>query len=416
MAADEVMATKVSCRQETIGAEFNTAPASSDKAMTVCYCLDGGLRFLKPHGGYQNWREHRIWKGKIMRNIIKISLVAALFVGGNFMAVNSLAQSRLADGLVAWYPFDGDANDVSGFNNNGVVVGATLTTDRFGNPNSAYHFAGDGSTYIVIPDSPSLDITGTMTLTAWVQTGGGGTFAPRIVSKYNYELGLDNAGPSPHVFGDTQPGGVVYSPSILLDPSRWIFLACTYDGQTLQVYTNGLPAAQLAVSGPMGVSSHALGIGENLDDFSDFFNGSIDDVRVYNRALPAKELRQLFDVESAHDLFNPGRGRPVTKVADPQNPIPPAAAVQVKAAAVVTSEPAQQVVAEPVQGLSIIKAVALQHDNLQSGSNYQLQVSSDLIHWTNQGAVFTADSSFWQSTNYWQVANWDKLFFRLIPQ
>lgn len=351
-----------------------------------------------------------------MRIIIKTSLFTLLLAAANLMVMNTPAQSRLADGLVAWYPFDGDANDVSGFNNNGVVIGATLATDRFGNPNSAYHFAGDGSTYIVIPDSPSLDITGTMTLTAWVQTGGGGTFAPRIISKYNYELGFDNAGPSPHVFGDTQPGGVVYSPDISLDADQWIFLACTYDGQSLQVYTNGNLAAQLAVSGPMGVSSHNLSIGENLDDFSDFFNGSIDDVRVYNRALPAKELRQLFHLESVHDLFKPGRGHSVTKEADPQNQVSPAASVQAETATAVTGEPAQQVVAEPVQGLSIVKAVTLQNDNLQSGSNYQLQVSSDLIHWTNQGAVFTADSAFWQSTNYWQVANWDKLFFRLMPQ
>jgi hypothetical protein len=194
------------------------------------------------------------------------------------------------------------------------------------------------------------------------------------------------------------------------------FLAAPYDGQTMQVYTNGIVAAQVACSGPMGASSHPLGIGENLDDFSDFFNGSIDDVRVYNRALPAKELRQLFIVESSHDLFKPAQEHPITKAADLQDASQSADPVQVKAAVIAASEPAQQIATEPVRGLSIIKAVALQHDSLQSGSNYQLQVSSDLIHWTNQGQVFTADSSFWQSTNYWQVANWDKLFFRLIPQ
>ncbi|MBK7031388.1 MAG: hypothetical protein IPH45_20325 [Bacteroidales bacterium] len=46
------------------------------------------------------------------------------------------------NGLSAWYPFNGNANDLSGNGNDGTVNGATLTTDRFGNPNSAYSFNG----------------------------------------------------------------------------------------------------------------------------------------------------------------------------------------------------------------------------------------------------------------------------------
>ncbi|HSY17586.1 MAG TPA: hypothetical protein VK815_04590, partial [Candidatus Acidoferrales bacterium] len=88
------------------------------------------------------------------------------------MTVNSPAQSFLTNGLVAYYPFNGNAHDSSGCHNNGSVIGATLTPDRFGNPNSAYQFVGDGSTCILIPDSPSLDMAGNVTLTAWVLTGG----------------------------------------------------------------------------------------------------------------------------------------------------------------------------------------------------------------------------------------------------
>ena len=200
-----------------------------------------------------------------MFNRVKISLFTALLAAVMSMTSSSPAQSFLTNGLVAYYTFSGNANDSSGFNNNGTVVGATLTADRFGTPNRAYQFVGNGSTYISIPDSPSLDIASNITLTAWVQTGGGGTFSPRIISKYNYELGVDSTSSSPRVFGDLQPGGVVYSPGISLNASRWIFLACTYDGQTFRVFTNGLRAAQLTLSGPMGTSSKVLGIGANLD-------------------------------------------------------------------------------------------------------------------------------------------------------
>jgi hypothetical protein len=63
--------------------------------------------------------------------------------------------------------------------------------------------------------------------------------------------------------------------------------------------------------------------------------------------------------------------------------------------------------------ISIQKAVYLTSANLQVGSDYQVQASSDLINWTNQGSVFTATNSYWQSTNYWNVNGWNQLFFRL---
>ena len=66
-------------------------------------------------------------------------------------ALMSSGQAQLpsyvpTEELVAWYPFSGNANDESGYQNHGVVVGATLTMDRFGNENGAYHF--DGSDHI----------------------------------------------------------------------------------------------------------------------------------------------------------------------------------------------------------------------------------------------------------------------------
>jgi hypothetical protein len=62
---------------------------------------------------------------------------------------------------------------------------------------------------------------------------------------------------------------------------------------------------------------------------------------------------------------------------------------------------------------NIQKAVYLTSTNLVVGFNYQIQASSDLIHWTNQGSVFTATNSNWQSTNYWNVNDWNQLFFQV---
>src|ERR1017187_1105850 len=79
----------------------------------------------------------------------------------------SFAQVNLTKGLVAYYPFSGNANDASGNGHNGSVNNATLTTDRFGNANCAYSF--NGSVGITVP---TLSNTGTSgaTLSLWVKT------------------------------------------------------------------------------------------------------------------------------------------------------------------------------------------------------------------------------------------------------
>ena len=81
-----------------------------------------------------------------MHHKIKASIHLALFVVGILIAVNSHAQSYLTNGLVAYFPFNGNANDATANGNNGTNYGATLTTNRFGMSNSAFNF--NGSSYI----------------------------------------------------------------------------------------------------------------------------------------------------------------------------------------------------------------------------------------------------------------------------
>ena len=78
------------------------------------------------------------------------------------------AYSNLDTGLVAYYPFNGDADDESGNGNNGTIYGATLATDRFGNPNSAMLFNGVDD-FIEIPYSEELEIGENLTITGWVK-------------------------------------------------------------------------------------------------------------------------------------------------------------------------------------------------------------------------------------------------------
>ena len=300
-----------------------------------------------------------------MKTIIQLLCLTSGCLSLRCGVTQTKAQSFLTNGLVAYYPFNGNANDISGNGNNGTVHGATLTANRFGTSNSAYYFAGDGSSYISIPDSPSLDISNSVTLSLWMQTGGGGSGQPFIAGKYNYYLRFNDTSSSPQFNFVIQPFvGVVFSPPISLNPNDWISVVGTYDGQSIIIYTNGLLAGQLNVIGTIGNKNQEFRIGENPDDGFDYFLGSISDVRVYNRAFSSNEVAQLYAYETS-----------------------------------------------PLIGL--VKAVKPSFSYLSIGTNYQMQVSSDLINWTNQGAVFPATNSSMIYPQYFDVNNFNSLYFRL---
>src|SRR6266446_2348635 len=216
------------------------------------------------------------------------------------LAVDGHSQSFLRNGLVAYYPFNGNADDESGNGNQGTVSGATISTDRFGIPNGAYYFAGDGSD-ISISDSPSLDITNALTLSAWIKIEAGGVAQPRILEKHVFDLGLSDTSGTPQLFLNIQnyPSGGASIITAPLHSGQWIFVAGTYDRQTLRLYTNGILAAQTIATVPIDVNSLPIGIGQNLESGADWFKGYIDDVRIYNRALSSTEVAQLNAIESA---------------------------------------------------------------------------------------------------------------------
>ena len=95
---------------------------------------------------------------------MKKLLFVLLFL--SVLSVNAQVPSYVpTNGLVAYYPFNGNANDASGNGNNGVVNGATLTSDRNGNVENAYNF--DGSNFISVSDNDLLDLTNDFTISSW---------------------------------------------------------------------------------------------------------------------------------------------------------------------------------------------------------------------------------------------------------
>jgi hypothetical protein len=205
----------------------------------------------------------------------------------------------LNDGLVAYYPFNGNANDASGNGHHGIVHGATLSKDRFGNSDSAYEFDGRND-YIHLSSLDSIGFkNGTVTL--WFKLATGfhtGDKAINLFSKDNpsheqnvIEAYFDgNTGKIKLDYGDFQQS--IFSDSESLD-YQWYHLAFKWGNIGLKMYVNGIKQTEsLDIVSPVNadtithIGTHQAG--------TNFFKGDIDDIRIYNRALSDSEIQQLY--------------------------------------------------------------------------------------------------------------------------
>lgn len=237
-----------------------------------------------------------------MNSIIKLITISFIIIC-TFSPVNA----GIYDGLVAWYPFDGNANDVSGNGNHGVVHGAKLTIDRFGISNSAYSFDGE-SDFITVLDSDSLDCISAFTISAWISqfeiTSASQTIAAkgRAVNGTGYRLGIYDTGTDLGLNNGSYNCSAIASHTI---NNTWINITGTWDGKIIKVYVNGLLLKQNdnCANTSLKNSSEPLNIGRETSELKRYFKGVIDDVRIYNRSLNITEVNELYRIDTM-DLSN----------------------------------------------------------------------------------------------------------------
>ncbi len=208
--------------------------------------------------------------------------------------------------LVAYYPFNGNAEDESGNGNVGTVHGATLTTDRFENPDKAYYF--DGDDYIEVPDDGSLNFgTNNFTLSAWIKTDYDGLhnvilnkFWGDVDGQRGYSFWIrDNklAFVLARVDPDYIPGtgGVVGDTE--LNDNNWHHVVGVRDGNYMKIYTDGQFVNSFDGAADFNFSSTgSLQIGqETVPGYESPYYGKIDEVRIYNRALSDTEIQALYN-------------------------------------------------------------------------------------------------------------------------
>jgi hypothetical protein len=233
-----------------------------------------------------------------------------------FLTTASIAQVPNyipTNGLVGWWPFNGNANDESGSGFDGNSINATLTTDRFGLPASCYLFNGSNA-YINLPNNTS-NIAGSsnFTISAWVLTNNINNTAPQAIFAYwhmtNNPIGV------PIGFYFSIFNGKIYSnftsgqgigSNLNLTQNTWNHVLIVYDGnQALnsnreKLFVNGQQISlDFSCSGCNVTIPNTIG---QLGTYSrigarpnEFFNGKIDDIGIWNRTLTQQEIADLFN-------------------------------------------------------------------------------------------------------------------------
>jgi hypothetical protein len=224
--------------------------------------------------------------------------------------ISGLTQAQIpTDNLVAWFPFNGNANDVSGNGHNGTVYGATLTTDRFGNTNSAYYFDG-------IDNRITANI-GTLT----VQSFSFWWKAPQPTSDwddmvyYNYLYCQIPGNGSPSAYGKVylrkqlsyHNAYSVLSPNV---PSynnwHYVYYDYTPSSNAMNLYIDDVFIGSGIYSndgGAVPFDTTTLTLGSHPDSISGhFFSGILDDLRIYSRILTPAEITALYNESSSYAI------------------------------------------------------------------------------------------------------------------
>ncbi|HEY9171144.1 MAG TPA: LamG domain-containing protein [Verrucomicrobiae bacterium] len=349
-----------------------------------------------------------------MQNLKKLITIAT--VGIALFPLANQAQTWVTNGLVAYYPFNGDANDAIGTNNGIVNSPISFVPDRFGSPQNAIAYTTTTPTpHIRTP----LRQTGPQefTLSVWFKPeGSAGYFV--LFENSDRQIGIDPDGKL-HFYLFPGYQAFLYAPTTLTG-TNWHSAAATLSPAGMKLYLDGICVATNAsvTSGAVKVSDWGMAHG----------TGTMDDVRIYNRALSPTEVQQLYQYESAPAFCSPrkatatavmfnefvvdatitdpgcgytnaptvliqgGGGTGATATAVVSNGVVTAINIT-SAGSGYTSAPKIVIGSPPfVPTVSIAVSKVKVTQNVVLGRKYVLESSADLGSWTATGPEFTAES------------------------
>jgi hypothetical protein len=252
-------------------------------------------------------------------------LAIAVLLGLRITATAQTPPSYVpTDGLVGWWPFNGNANDESGNGNNGTVNGATLSLDRYNQPNRSFNFARSDH-YIRVPNNESLSLDSNFCISLWFRAESTTAFNC-FLSKSSclngnipgYTCGLwdfFSGGQNPRVNFQAYPYLNDATPTLpqeisVIELNNWHHFVVTYEHltNTMNYYLDNVFLESLEVNFEIDDTNLDLIIGNHLDVFnglceSTFMIGSLDDIGIWNRALTQDEVNDLYNANLCYEYI-----------------------------------------------------------------------------------------------------------------
>ncbi len=253
---------------------------------------------------------YKLTVGRVKLNFLKMkkSMFTA-FAVGLCLSANVMAQVPSyvpTNGLVGWWPFNGNANDESGNGNNGTVNGATLTTDRFGNANKAFSFDGVND-FIDLGVNPLINnLTQNYTFSFFI-----------LKNDLNSSMILANVDPSiaggwrillrttinfESSFRNSTNWYSAYSNQNTITPNNWIHLVCVRDNSIIKIYVNGIlnSTTNVGFLNPNTYPNAETKLGKHwvtINNNYEYINGKLDDLGAWNRSLSDCEIADLYNAQ-----------------------------------------------------------------------------------------------------------------------
>ncbi len=226
-------------------------------------------------------------------------LISCVFVVG--LVIANITEAQDDPNLIGWWKLDEEsgtiAADSSGYGNDGTVVGGAPWVSGY--IDGALDVDGDDD-YVDCGYDPIFDTANEMTVAAWVTIRSIPTAWACVIAKgeYSWRLSNENTEPRFH-FGITLWSE--NNPSIPGDTAvgydEWHHVAGTYDGANINVYLDGSLDGTTDTPSPIGVNAANVLLGENPEAAGRNWDGLIDDVRIYNRALSQAEIGELMPTQ-----------------------------------------------------------------------------------------------------------------------
>ncbi len=236
---------------------------------------------------------------RLYNRALSASDVASLYISGE-AKINSSPVNRITEGLLGYWTFDGKymdwstdlkIRDASGNGFHGTTTIATSTGPTIGKVGQALNFNRSISDYVSLGTSPTLTPSSAITMAAWTNSNND-TLTQRILDKGTYFF--RHQGKNVRCSIDTGSITILTTTGDHLKANEWHHVACTWDGQNIRVYVDGvLIGGPTAKTGTMTDNGNQLRIGSDATHALPF-SGKIDDVRLYNRALSDGEIKQLY--------------------------------------------------------------------------------------------------------------------------